>query len=305
LRAVRCCLLVGALAASSSRAWAEPTRIALSTTLPSDALDALRIQLGGIGAVEPATSAEAAGAALSRGVSVAVIVEGGDREATVTVLARGGGRASTHRIVVPDAATGPDFDRIVALKAAELVERVLAAEGPEPRPPPLAPSPRAYTPERGGVTAVEVGLEGVAQSALRARASIVQPHGATLLSASMGLRIGSDGDALVADRSVLVGAGAALPLGPVTVGAHLDAGLRQLRASAQAGDRMGTATAYAPLVVPAVEARVRAGPNVEVGFSLGALITLHRPMFSVDGTTVADVGLVRPVAAMSLAFRLR
>jgi hypothetical protein len=301
---------------------------------------ALRIQLTGLTALrevpEPAPGAtlperiRAAAALGERERALAVLwTEGpiehadGSRESIVYVVGRSQGRALVEVVRAPGG-PDPDLDRTLALKVRELLEALLAARTQSPEPGLLEPVPEVGEPAAGAAkepSAVQARLEVGAVAGAQAGSTLGQWGGAVAGGPSL---IGQHlrASALVelafypalglqrsGSRVRLQALAPALALradvraGPLWLGPRLSAALSFV--SAQGRD---TAAAEGERDVSLLVLATGAGIELPLPPSFacfGALELELRPQrqrFTVRGREVADLGHVRPVVRLGLAF---
>jgi hypothetical protein len=307
---------------------------------------ALRIQLTGAAEIEtrprapgatslPGRIAAATELVRAEGALLVVWAEGpvqladGSQEAVLYAVGQREGRAQLEVVRVPGG-SGPDMDRLLALKVRAVVDElrtrqsglVEPAQNPEqgevgrpPRPEePETEQPAAYyrwsAALAAGVAASplarsDFGQWGVAASAGPMLVSERLRFAGTLeLGWYPGIDLASGGES-VSFHEIAPGLAlqAALRVGGVWLGARTGPELAFVSASGQstAGTR-GSSAVRVPLWLVGAYAEIALGAGFGASLGLDVQMRLRRQRFAVDSDEVADLGRVRPFARLLLTW---
>ena len=303
-------------------------------------VSALRIQLVGAGAVEEGPTLEGRGTAeniaqatalVSEGrYSLAVWVEkgvanGGERDYVLYVVGQKQGRALVEVFRLPEA-EGAAADRALAIKVREVLDALLfapAAEpetvsewvSPEPPPPPVviagvsparAPSWLAELEVRAVVAVPESEVEPSVLAAGGRRWFLgrwsVDAFGGVELGAGLAVE-SAEGEVETSVSGAVAGARAMTTWSELSFGVSAVGALRRVSGKGTTPQgTTGTESVWIPSIGAAVEVRWPASGRLQGKASLGSEVALVRQFFAVNDQPVADLGRLRPSAALGIAF---
>lgn len=291
--------------------------------------ETLRIVLAGVARVEEQHQQEQSPAQVARALAtdaasdVAAVLwaeaDGADGF-TLRALARSHPEATIAVGPILRPGSSADTDRTIALKARDLLERLLAPPPPAPRPaPPPAPTaalearqPSAHADptvrpgwQAGVAAAAGPGPNAKAEVGLGLRVAFTGFRSEALALAALATGSTIPGERLVELREwdLAIALHGLRPLAsPLAIGGLLQLSTRWLQAQTLAADgRVNQARVMVPVLAVAPELRWTVGRWFEIGAASGVEISLRRQAFSLAGTPVGDLGRFRLFALLALA----
>jgi len=242
------------------------------------------------------------------------------------------------RVVEVTGEPGPDLDRALALTIAELLDSILDVHPLAPEesdgldlaavapvllvtPPPSPEAAPALLPEEPVASphwmlALELGALGSVSlepgfASLAGRFALAAGYGEGIAKFEVALAFEVAAPVFVSAANTLIdlrGLGPGVEFRALavldstwTLGGNLGVGLRFLELSAEARDGRRTALEVAVATLSlGGELRAAFMPQAEVRLGLGLEVSTERRRFSVDGEIVLDLGLFRPLGALTL-----
>jgi hypothetical protein len=336
--------LLGLALPAGAQAQARPVVLALAAdeAVSTDFADVVRVQLastaelriggtvgpGGLDAriASASAAAEREGAVFAFWCDRSAATLGGAVTATLHVVGRGPDLALV-RVVRVSSAPGPELDRALALKLAELLDTLvpaaLASSAAAALAEPLAAAtaelaPAVLPPPQGDRwrLALEVGAIGAIgapvetlQAGARLGAGVrwsTAPASLELLAAGQLLSPArwarAQGSVEVLEVEALATLRALASVHPsVQLGGLVELGARFAEARALASDGRAAGAARAiGVAAAAVELRVVAMSVLDVVLDIGVTIATVATRWAIDGEVVLDQGHLRPLARLSI-----
>jgi hypothetical protein len=308
--------------ASAERVVVLPMRTDTSPPRPGF-VDALRIQLTRVGPVADLAALEgssfdvridqAAGAARRAGAALAVWLEptASPRVLLVHMVGPAHPRALVEVVRMSAGTGGPELDRAIALKVAEVLDTLRTLAEDQPLVAPLLPPPpmgRYRVSLDGG--ALVAGPSGTASAQVGAVVSVAltleQPTWLGDAFVAVGLptseaRETADGKSRVGELDVWVGARWLSLEGGWAFGAAAEVGLRFLDADGVTpGGNRGGAGEVTPTLGGFAEGRLRLAGDMWLRLSIGPELALSRRRFTINDAEVLDMGVLRLSGRLAL-----